>query len=149
MTTIRLVTAMAAHFGWKVHQLDIKTTFLNGDLQEEVYVSQPPGFAKAGQQHKVCRLKKALYGLKQAPRAWYQKIHTYLTSKGFKNSSTKSTLYLHKDGDDFLIVILYVDDMFVTGTDEEKIEAFKADLNSSFEMSNLGLLHYFLGMEFE
>ena len=87
--------------------------------------------------------------LKQAARAWYQKIHTYLTSKGFKNSSTESTLYLHKDGDDLLIVILYVDDMFVTGTDEEKIEAFKADFNSSFEMSNLGLLHYFLGMEFE
>ena len=132
-----------------MHQLDIKIAFLNGELQEEFYVTQPAGFAKPRQEHQVCCLKKALYGLKQAPRAWYQKIHTYLTCKNFKNSSIESTMYLLKDGDDLLIVILYVDDMFITSTNEEQTKASIAKLNSAFDMLSLGLLHYFLGMEFE
>ena len=119
MTTIRLVTAMAAHFGWKVHQLNIKIAFLNGKLQKEVYVTQPIGFVKPSQDHQVCHLNNALYGLKQAPKAWYQKIHTYLNSKGFRNNSIKSTMYNFKDGNDLLIIILYVDDMFITGTNED------------------------------
>eukprot|EP00253_Pinus_taeda_P027235 PITA_27235 len=83
MSTIRLVLALAAQFKWKVHQMDVKSAFLNGDLQEEVYMTQPPGFKIAGQEQKVCRLAKALYGLKQAPRARYMKIDQYLTDHGF------------------------------------------------------------------
>ena len=98
MTTICTVVALATHKGWHVHPLDIKTTFLNGDLKEEVYVSQPTGFVKKGAEHEVYRLHKALYGLKQAPRAWYQKIHAYLVAHGFKNSPTESTLYVYKYG---------------------------------------------------
>ncbi|RYA67166.1 hypothetical protein DD595_26500, partial [Enterobacter cloacae complex sp. 4DZ3-17B2] len=90
-STVRSLVAIAAHHGWKVHQLDIKTAFLNGDLQEEVYVIQPSGFVVKGQEQKVCRLRKALDGLKQAPRAWYEKIHTYLIGQGFQNSPTEST----------------------------------------------------------
>ena len=88
MTTIRSMCALAAHHGWNVHPLDIKTSFLNCDLHEEVYVTQPRGFVQKGQENKVCRLQKALYGLKQAPRAWYEKIHAYLTAHGFCNSPT-------------------------------------------------------------
>ena len=82
-STMRSLVVVAAYHGWKVHQMDIKTAFLNGDLQEEVYVDQPSGFIEQGQEKKVCRLRKALYGLKQAPRAWYEKIHAYLLGQGF------------------------------------------------------------------
>ena len=149
MTTIRSICALAAHNGWNVHQLDIKTAFLNGDLHEEVYVVQPRGFVQKGEENKVCRLKKALYGLKQAPRAWYEKIHAYLTAHGFQNSPTESTLYVKRQGDVFLIIVLYVDDMLLTGPNEAHIADFKADLNASFEMSDLGLLHHYLGIQFK
>ena len=148
MTTIRTVVALAAHKGWHVHQLDIKTAFLNGDLKDEVYVSQPPGFVKKGAEHQVYRLHKALYGLKQAPRAWYQKIHAYLVAHGFKNSPTESTLYVYKDGADLLILNLYVDDLLVNGPNEDKISAFIADLQHAFDVMDLGLLHYYLGIQF-
>ena len=92
MTTVRTICALAAHNGWNVHQLDIETAFLNGDLHEEVYVFQPRGFVQNGQENKVCKLKKALYELKQAPRAWYEKIHAYLLAHGFQNSPTKRML---------------------------------------------------------
>ena len=83
MTTIHSICALAAYNGWNVHQLDIKTAFLNGDLHEEVYVMQPRGFVQNGEENKVCRLHKALYGLKQTPRAWYEKIHAHLVALGF------------------------------------------------------------------
>ena len=156
MTTIRTICALAAHNGWNVYQLYIKTTFLNGDLHEEVYVEQPRGFVQKGEENKVCRLKKALYGLKQAPRAcfkapraWYEKIHAYLTAHGFQNSPTESTLYVKCQGEIFLIIVLYVDDMLLMGPNEAHIADFKADLNSSFEMSDLGLLHHYLGIQFK
>ena len=116
MTTIRSICALAANNGWYVHQLDIKTAFLNGDLHEEVYVMQPHAFVQKGQENKVCKLKKALYGLKQAPRAWYEKIHAYLIAHGFVNSPSESTLYIKCVGDVFLIIVLYVDDMLLTNT---------------------------------
>ena len=128
--------------------MDIKTTFLNGDLHKEVYVFQPHGFFHIGLENKVCRLKKALYGLKQAPRAWYEKIHAYLISLGFENSPTKSTLYVKRADNVFLIIVVYVDDMLLTGPNETHIADFKADLHASFEMSDLGHLHHYLGIQF-
>ena len=94
----------------------------------------------------MCRLKKALYGLKQAPRAWYEKIHAYLTIHGFHNSPTKSTLYVKCVDDVNLIIALYVNDMLCTGPNEVHIVDFKADLNASFEMSDLGFLDCYLGI---
>ena len=94
----------------------------------------------------MCKLKKALYGLKQAPRTWYEKIHAYLTVHDFQNSPTESTLYVKCQDDVFLIIVLYVDDMLLTGPNEAHIDDFKADLNASFEMSDLGLLHHYLGI---
>ena len=93
-------------------------------------------------------MHKALYGLKQTPCAWYQKIHAYLVAHGFKNSPTESTLYVYKDGADLLILNLYVDDLLVTGPNEEKISAFIADLQHAFDVTDLGLLHYYLGIQF-
>ncbi|MCO5580873.1 hypothetical protein L7F22_034745 [Adiantum nelumboides] len=147
-STVRSLVAIAAHHNWKVHQLDIKTAFLNGDLQEEVYVSQPSGFVVKGQEQKVCRLRKALYGLKQAPRAWYEKIHTYLIGQGFQNSPTESTLYVKKRDAVLIMLTLYVDDMLLTGNNENENATFKDALQKTFEMFDLGLLHYYLGIQF-
>ena len=83
MSTIHILLAIAAQYGWKVHQMDVKSAFLNGELYEEVYMMQPPSFKVVGSEPKVCRLQKALYGLKQAPRAWYIKIDQYLVAQGF------------------------------------------------------------------
>ena len=141
--------ALASHHGWNVHQLDIKTAFFNGDLHEEVYVTQPCGFVQKGPENKVCKLNKALYGLKQAPCAWYEKIDAYLAANGFQNSPIESTLYIKCQGDVFLIIGLYVDNMLFTGPSKAHIVDFKANLNESFEMSDLGLLHHYLGIHFK
>lgn len=148
MTTVRSLIALAGHHAWVIHQLDIKTAFLNGDITEEVYVLQPPGFKVKGQEAKVCRLQKALYGLKQSPRAWYAKIDSHLLSQGFVRSSAESTLYIKSTNEVFLVIVLYVDDMLLTGPRENHIAAFKAELQQTFEISDLGPLHYYLGIQF-
>eukprot|EP00253_Pinus_taeda_P006391 PITA_06391 len=147
MSTIRLVLALAAQFKWKVHQMDVKSAFLNGDLQEEVYMTQPPGFKIAGQEQKVCRLAKALYGLKQAPRAWYMKIDQYLTDHGFQRSPSDANLYIKNTDDNILFVVVYVDDLIITGSSAHLIHEIKQDLCRTFDMTDLGLLHYCLGIE--
>eukprot|EP00253_Pinus_taeda_P036060 PITA_36060 len=147
MSTIRLVLALATQFKWKVHQIDVKSAFLNGDLQEEVYMTQPPGFKIAGQEQKVRRLAKALYGLKQAPGAWYMKIDQYLTDHGFQQSPSDANLYIKHTGDDILFVVVYVDDLIITGSSAQLIHGIKQDLCKTFDMTDLGLLHYCLGIE--
>lgn len=110
---------MAAQLGWPVYQFDVKSAFLNGDLQEEVYVSQPEGFISSEGKSKVYRLKKALYGLKQAPRAWYSKIDSFFQENQFRRSENEPTLYVKKRGNgDFLVVCLYVDDIIYMGSCE-------------------------------
>ncbi|KAJ9560092.1 hypothetical protein OSB04_005252 [Centaurea solstitialis] len=146
--TIRVVIAMAAQNSWPIFQLDVKSAFLQGDLKEEVFVDQPPGYVKIGNEHKVYKLKKALYGLKQAPRAWYNRIEAYFLKDGFKKCSYEYTLFIKvKDGGKMLIVCLYVDDLIYTGNDETMFESFKSSMMAEFEMSDLGMMHYFLGIE--
>ena len=101
--------------GWQIHQMDVKTAFLNGIIQEEVYIEKPQGFEMHGRESHVCRLKKALYGLKQALRAWYSQIDTYLWQLGFQKSDADPNLYYIVVGEDPLILVLYVDDLFITG----------------------------------
>lgn len=109
-------------------QLDVKSTFLNGKLQEEVYVDQPEGFVLDGKEDKVYRLHKALYGLKQAPRAWYGEIDSYLIQCGFEKSLSETILYTKTRGDkEILIVSIYVDDIVYTGNNEELLKEFKED----------------------
>ncbi|MCO5599556.1 hypothetical protein L7F22_053662 [Adiantum nelumboides] len=110
---------------------------------------QPHGFVKKGQEDKVCKCHKALYGLKQSPRAWYEKVDTHLVKRGFCNSPTKSTLYVKHEGDVLLIVVLYADDLLITGPNGGHIAEFKVDLNATFKVKVLGLLHHYLGIPFK
>ena len=116
LDTIRMLLALAAQKGWKIYQLDVKSAFLNGYLEEEIFREQPKGFVVKGKEDKVYRLKKALYGLKQAPRAWHSRINAHMLSLGFKRNHSESTLYIRKINVDMLIVSLYVDDLLVTGS---------------------------------
>ena len=126
--------------------MDVKTAFLNGFLQEEVYLEQPQGFEVCERDSHICRLKKALYGLKQAPWDWCSRIDSYLLSIGFQKSEADPNLYYIVVGGVSLILLLYVDDLFITGG-EHLIDACKKDLASEFEMTDLELMHYYLGME--
>ncbi|KAK4387768.1 Retrovirus-related Pol polyprotein from transposon RE2 [Sesamum angolense] len=147
LDTIRALIAIAANKKWKIYQMDVKSAFLNGYIDEEIYVEQPPGFIAKGSEEKVLRLKKALYGLKQAPRAWYSRIDKYFMDRGFRRSLSELTLYIKSQGNDTLIVSLYVDDLIYTGNNEKMIQYFKEDMMKTFEMSDLGLMHFFLGIE--
>nr|KYP39031.1 Retrovirus-related Pol polyprotein from transposon TNT 1-94 [Cajanus cajan] len=146
LDTIRALIALAAHKGWNIHQLDVKSAFLNGILEEEIYVEQPPGFVRKGHEGKVLRLTKALYGLKQAPRAWYSKIDQYFTDHGFRRSKSEPTLYIKTQGQHTLLLSLYVDDLIYTGTNTNMMMEFKEDMMKTFEMTDLGLMSYFLGI---
>jgi len=147
LDTIRLLLAISAQKGWKVFQLDVKSAFLNEVLQEEIYVEQPDGFVIQGAKDKVYLLQKALYGLKQAPRAWYSRIDEHLLNLGFVKSLSEATLYVKLKDNDVLIVSLYVDDILVTGSNELLVEEFKQEMMNVFEMTDLGLMTYFLGIE--
>ncbi|CAL2227982.1 unnamed protein product [Prunus armeniaca] len=131
---------------WKLFQLDVKSTFLNGVVHEEVYVDQPPGFVIKTKEDRVYRLKKALYGLKQAPRAWYEEINSYFTVVGFQRSPSEATLYVKTTESGILIVSLYVDDIIYTGSSEDLVMSFKTEMMKKYEMIDIGLLHHFLGL---
>ncbi|GKV16599.1 hypothetical protein SLEP1_g27221 [Rubroshorea leprosula] len=146
--TIRLLIALAANFGWKLFHMDVKSAFLNGVLQEEIYVEQPPGLEIAGKEDYVYKLNKALYGLKQAPRAWYCRIDDYLMSQGFRTSTKEATLYVKGSSNESqLILSLYVDDLLLTGNDLKLMEQFKKVMMQEFAMKNLGETKYFLRLE--
>jgi hypothetical protein len=138
---------LAAHEGWEVHHLDVKSAFLNGDLDEEVYVEQPVGFIKVGEEHKVLKLRKALYGLHQAPRAWNEKLDNTLVSFGFCKCPSEPAIYTRSRGKHQLVIGVYVDDLVVTGSSIDGIKQFKTEMAKAFRMSDLGLLHYYLGIE--
>src|SRR5664279_1306092 len=125
----------------------IKSAFLNGMLEEEVYVQQPPGFAAAGKEHLVLRLEKALYGLKQASRAWNTKLDACLVRLGFSKCESEAGMYARGAAGSRLLVSVYVDDLVIIGSDSSDIEAFKLEMKGLFQMSDLGLLCYYLGIE--
>ncbi|KAK1433672.1 hypothetical protein QVD17_10587 [Tagetes erecta] len=148
MDTIRLMLAIAAQRGWFVYQMDVKSAFLHGTLDEEVYVQQPQGYVVKGSEQKVLKLHKALYGLKQAPRAWFSRIESYFLKEGFKNSEKEHTLFIKKDSNGgILIVNLYVDDLIYTGNSMIMLQEFKMSMMNEFEMSDLGKMKFFLGIE--
>jgi hypothetical protein len=125
LTTIRVLLSLAASHGLLVQQMDFKTTFLNGDLDEEIYMEQPAGFVENGQEGMVCELLKSLYGLKQAPKQWHEKFDRTLTSVGFVVNEVDKCVYYWDGGDEGIILCLYVDDILILGTSLDVIKETK------------------------
>jgi hypothetical protein len=145
-TLMRAILVISTVMKWKLYQMDVKTTLLNGVIEEEVYVEQPQGFETHDSETSVCILKKSFYGLKKSPRAWYGRIDIFLMSLGFAKSKENSNLYFKVMDGGPVILLLYVDDSFQTG-DEKIITESKRKLVAKFEMKDLFMMHYFLGLE--
>jgi len=145
MTTVRTLIAVAASKSWDISQMDVKNAFLHGDLHEAIYMQPPPGVnAPPGY---VCCLRRALYGLKQAPRAWFERFVSVIRAAGFSQSEHNPALFVHLSPRGRTLLLLYVDDMLITGDDVDHIIHVKQQLGDQFQMSDLGPLSYFLGIE--
>ncbi|GJX28420.1 retrovirus-related pol polyprotein from transposon TNT 1-94 [Tanacetum coccineum] len=148
MTTIRVVVAMCATYDLHLEQLDVKTAFLHENLEEEIYMLQPEGFKQKGKENLVCRLNKSLYGLKQAPMCWYKRFDSFIRSLGYNRLHADLCTYFKRFGNnDFIILLLYVDDMLVAGPNKDRINKLKAQLAREFEMKDLGTANKILGMQ--
>jgi hypothetical protein len=154
LEAIRILLAFSVAKGFKLHQMDVKSAFLNGVLEEEVYVRQPTGFESEKYPHRVYKLRKALYGLKQAlyglkqaPRAWYGRLRGFLLERGFEMGKVDQTLFLLRQGRDILIVQVYVDDIVFGGSSNSLVARFAEDMSREFEMSMIGELQFFLGLQ--
>ena len=145
-TTVRIILALAIQFGWFLRQLDVSNAFLHGVLQEEVYMSQPPGYKDISKPHHVCLLHKAIYGLKQAPRAWFDSFTTQLFHLGFHASCAGSNLFILIHLQQVVYLLLYVDDIIITGSDKVLVADIITQLGVSFALKDLGPLHYFFGV---
>jgi hypothetical protein len=147
LEAIRILLAFSVAKGFKLHQMDVKSAFLNGVLEEEVFVRQPPGFESEKYTHRVYKLRKALYGLKQAPRAWYGRLRGFLFERGFERGKVDQTFFLLRQGRDILSVQVYVDDIVFGGSSNSLIARFAEDVSREFEMSMMGELQFFLGLQ--
>ena len=147
ISSIILLIALAAIDNLVVHQMDVKIAFLNGILEEEVYMKQPEGFIMPGNDHKVCKLIKSLYGLKQAPKQWHQRFDEFVLSNGFQLNQSDKCLYSKFDeSGNGVIICLYVDDMLIFGTDLRQVELTKSFLSSNFAMKDMGEADVILGI---
>ncbi|GAB2270443.1 hypothetical protein Dimus_038847 [Dionaea muscipula] len=146
LTIVRILLALVASQDWILHQMDVKNDFLHGYLNEEVYMKPPPGLSlpKLGL---VCKLKRSLYGLKQDPRAWFDKFHNTLHHLLFVQSKSDPSLFIRKTAKGGVFLLVYVDNILITGPDPEIIKELQAALHHSFHMKDLGSLTYFLGLE--
>jgi hypothetical protein len=145
--SFRIVMALVAHFDLELHQMDVKTAFLNGDLDEDVYMTQPEGFVVEGKEHLACRLKKSIYGLKQASRQWYLKFDKIIRTFGFTENVKDNCIYVKFKGSRFTILVLYVDDILLACSDKDMLHETKNFLSSNFDMKDLGEASYVLGIE--
>jgi hypothetical protein len=144
---IRILLAFFVAKGFKLHQMDVKSAFLNGVLEEQVYVRQPPGFEREKYPHRAYKLRKALYGLKQAPTSWYGRLRGFLFERGFEMGKVDQTLFLLRQGRDILIVQVYVDDIVFGGSSNSLVARFANDMSREIEMSMMGELQFFLGLQ--
>ncbi|KAG7559402.1 Ribonuclease H-like superfamily [Arabidopsis thaliana x Arabidopsis arenosa] len=145
--TVRVVLSLATNLEWELWQMDVKNAFLQGELEEEVYMKPPSGLEDHNAPGKVFKLKKAIYGLKQSPRAWYHKLSTTLLDRGFKKSEADNTLFTLPSKEGIVVILVYVDDIIISGNDKVGIQETKAFLKSVFDIKDLGELKYFLGIE--
>jgi histone deacetylase 1/2 len=146
-STVRIILSIVVHLNWEVRQLDINNAFLNGNLKETVFMHQPEGYIDQTKPSHICKLNKAIYGLKQAPRAWYDSLRHTLLNWGFQNTKSDSSLFVLKEADHTTFLLIYVDDIIITGSNNKSLEAFISQLNLAFSLKDLGNLHYFLGIE--
>ncbi|KAD6454592.1 hypothetical protein E3N88_09298 [Mikania micrantha] len=139
ITSIRLVLAIVALRILEVHQMDVKTSFLNRDLEEEIYMEQSEGFSAPSQEGKMCKLVKSLYGLKQAPKQWHQKFDQVMLNNDFKINECDKCVYVKNSMRGYVILCLYVDDMLIVGSDDKKIKSTKDMLKARFDMKDMGI----------
>ena len=147
INSIRMVLIIVALRNLEVHKMDAKTTFLNGDLEEEIYMERPESFSAMGQEKKVCKLIKSLYRLKQAPKQWHEKFDNVMMSHGFKINECDKCVYVKYTTLRYVIVCLYVDDMLIIGSNDKMIASTKNMLNSRFDMKDMGLVDLILGIK--
>jgi len=145
--SFRIIMALVAHYDLELHQMDVKTAFLNGDLEEDVYIDQPVGFDEEGKEHMVCKLKRSIYGLKQVSRQWYLKFNDTIVSFGFKENNVYRCIYLKASGSKFIFLILYVDDILLATNDLGLLSETKRFLSNNFEMKDMGEAYYVIGIE--
>ena len=145
MEVVKIFLVYVENKNFKVYQIDVKSTFLNGELEEEVYIEKPKGFPLTKEKDVVFKLKKALYGLKQAPRTWYARLDKYLAKLGFYKGRKNGNLYLKKIKDGFLIIIVFFHDIIFGGNDEAN-KKFQEDMKNVFKMSMIGEMKFFLGL---
>lgn len=146
MTTVKTLISLTVKKGWNLYYLDVNNAFLHGDLNKEVYITLPPGLT-ADNNNIVCRLKKSLYGLKLASRQWYDKQDNNLCSKGYTHSESDYSLSCKRNDNSLVLVVVYVDDIILIGTDMKEIGFLKAFLHEKFRIKDLGRLYYFYGLE--
>ncbi|PHT37062.1 putative plastid-lipid-associated protein 13, chloroplastic [Capsicum baccatum] len=147
ITSILMLIALAAVYGLEIHQMDVKIAFLNGELEEEIYMEQPEGFVVSGKENKVCQLIKSLYGLKQTPKQWHAKFDQTMLANGFKINECDKCVYIKDTPNHQVIVCLYVDDMLIISRDISDINATKRILESKFDMKDLGVADVILGIK--
>jgi len=147
LEAIRMLLAFASIMGFKLYQMNVKSAFLNGFIQEEVYVDQPPGFENSEKPNHVFKLKRALYGLKQAPRAWYERLSKFILENGFTRGKIDTTLFIKIKLHDILLVQIYVDDIIFGSTNDSLCKEFSQDMQNELEMSMMGELNFFLRLQ--
>jgi hypothetical protein len=145
--SFRIIMALTAHYDLELHQMDVKTAFLNGDLDENVYMAQSKGFVVEGKEKMGCRLKKSIYGLKQASRQWYLKFDRTIKSFGFKENIEDNCVYAKFKNGKFIFLVLYVDDILLTSSDVSLLQETKRFLSSKFDMKDLGEAEFVLGIQ--
>ena len=150
LTTVRTILAVVTRLDWELEQMDVVTAFLNGDLDEDVFMSVPEGLNSESSRNKVCKLRKSLYGLKQSPRQWHAKKHHFLVDElKFESSLNEPCLYVRHKDSNVLVIALYVDDLLISGNSKSDIAIIKEELSSRFEMKNLGPANVMLGIEIQ
>ena len=148
LNSVHLLLSLAVNQAWSLHQLDVSNAFLYGDLEEQVSMEQPLGYVAQGESSKVCFLRRAIYGLKQSPRAWFAKFNGLLSAFGFTSCAADPTMLTKKTKGGLVILVVYVDDIILTGSDNTSILATKTYLHQHLSIHDLGSPRYFLGIEF-